>query len=67
MPNQVRKASLKHGTGNSANGRFQEEHDASIDCDIRDIGRDANPCGIHTRKSRHAIPGRDACGRERIE
>jgi hypothetical protein len=24
-------------------------------------------CGIHTRKSRRAVPGRDECGRERIE
>jgi hypothetical protein len=24
-------------------------------------------CGTHTRKSRRAVPGRDKCGRERIE
>ncbi len=34
---------------------------------MRDTGWGAVVCGIHTRKSRRAVPGRDERGRERIE
>src|SRR5262245_32604057 len=46
---------------------LRRSHDASSDCDVRDTGWGAMACGIDTRKSRRAVPGRDACGRERIE
>ena len=35
--------------------------------DMRDTGCGAMVCGIHTRKSHHAVPGRDECSREHLE
>jgi hypothetical protein len=47
---------------------LQEEHDASSNCNMRNIGWSvAMVGGIHTRKSHRAVPWRDECGRERIE
>jgi hypothetical protein len=47
---------------------LQEEHDASSNCNMRNIGWSvAMVGGIHTRKSHRAVPWRDECGRERVE
>ena len=56
-----------HGGARNGWTRLKEEHDASSDCDMRDTGWGPMVCGTHTLKSRRAVPGRDKCGRERIE
>jgi hypothetical protein len=48
-------------------GSLKEEHDANSHSDMRDIIWRSIARGIHIRKSRHAVPGRDEYDGERVE